>query len=560
MKSSPQAVFITWRFNLLIILILIIISGLMIRLVELAVFKKHFLQTQGDARALRVVTSPSVRGMITDREGYPLAVSTSVYSIWMNPKEWTNDVKHLKSLSQLLKINPKTITKSYLRYKDTGREFVYLKRDISPELASQIKELKIPGIYQEESFKRFYPEGEVAAHVVGFTNVDDQGQEGLELAFNQLLTGMPGKRMVIKDRLGRIISNVQEISEKKPGHDLALSIHHNIQYIAYRELLAGFLEYQAESASVVVIDIKTGEILAMANLPSFNPNNRSIPNLDLVRNRAVTDTFEPGSTIKAFSIASAFDAGHYTPDTMIDTHPGWMRVGRNIVQDEHNLKEISVTQILQRSSNVGITKMILSIPPNELWEMLHNVGFGEMTGVGFPGERTGELQHREVWSPFALATLAFGYGLSVTTLQLAEAYAVIANHGIKIPLSLVKIDEPPKGKQVMKEKIADQMLTLLESVLTKGGTGVHANIPGYRVAGKTGTARMVGKNGYEKDHHVSSFVGIAPVSNPRYVVAVVIRDPKGKHYLGGEVAGPIFKKVMEGTLRTFNIPVDTKRE
>lgn len=556
MKQLLQIPFTPWRFNVLIFFILAMVVGLVVRMVDLTIIERHFLQTQGDARAKRVLTLPAYRGMITDRDGHPFAISTSVYSVWMNPQEVTNDSQHIKILSQLLRLQATTISTLIKRYQDTEREFVYLKRDIPPQVAKKIKSMHLPGIYLQQDYKRFYPEGEVAAHVVGFTNVDDKGQEGLELAHDQWLVGTPGKEVVMKDRLGRVISSVQNLKEKKPGNDLTLSINRQIQYLAYRELMTGVQKNQAESGSVVVLDVKTGEVLAMVNQPSFNPNNRTNQAMNTFRNRAVTDVFEPGSTIKAFSIASALDAGQYTPNTVINTFPGWIRVGHTVLKDEHNNGPLTITQILQLSSNVGVTKVILSLPPNQLWNLLNRVGFGETTGIGFPGERSGELTRRENWKPIELATLAFGYGLSVTTLQLAQAYAVIANHGVKVPLSLLLLDKSPIGKRVINATVADQVLGLLESVVGKGGTGSSAHIHGYRIAGKTGTAWITGPKGYEKHRYVSSFVGIAPVSNPRFVVAVVIRDPQGKNYLGGHVSAPVFKKIMESLLQLSNIPPD----
>jgi cell division protein FtsI (penicillin-binding protein 3) len=354
---------------------------------------------------------------------------------------------------------------------------------------------------------------------------------------------------------------VRTLEEQQPGHDLKLSINRRIQYIAYRELMAGIKENLAESGSAIVVDVRTGEILAMVNQPSFNPNKRTAKESDAFRNRALTDTFEPGSTIKAFSVASAFASGKYTPSTLIDTYPGWFRVGHNVVHDESNVGELTITQILQLSSNVGATKMILSLPQDQLWKMLHQVGFGEITGIGFPGERSGELLHRNHWDPFALATLSFGYGMSATTLQLTQAYMIFANHGIKIPLSLLRIDKPPVGTRVISDKVANQMMEVLEAVVSKDSgkeeksTGRKAKIQGYRVAGKTGTAKIVGLHGYEK-RYVSSFVGIAPVSHPRFVVAVVIRDPRGKSYYAATVTTPIFKKIMEATLHALNVPPD----
>lgn len=536
--------------------IALVVAGLVWRVIDLAILDQHFLRHQGDERVLRLVSTHAFRGMIIDRNGFPLAVSTTVYSAWINPKEFAPKQEQLNALSKLLEMKSKDISTLFKRYQHSKREFVYIKRGFPPDIAAKIKALNIEGLYTQEEYRRYYPEGEVAAHIIGFTNIDDQGQEGLELGYNNWLQGDPGKKWVVKDRLGRIISDVQAVQEQRAGHDLVLSIDRRIQYIAYRELLAGVQQNNAASGSAIVLDARTGEILAMVNAPSFNPNNRPAHRNDNFRNRAITDTFEPGSTIKAFSVASALDSGHFKPMTVINTHPGWIRVGRNIVKDHNNNGAITVKQILQLSSNVGVTKMILSLPPNQLWSLLHRVGFGEITGVGFPGEQCGSLVHRDKWGQFVLATLGFGYGLSVTTLQLARAYMVLANNGIKKPVSLLKIDETPAGERVMDERIAKQMMNMLESVVDKGATGEKANVPGYRVAGKTGTAHKVGQGGYQKNHYTSSFVGIAPLSHPRLIVAVVIHDPQGKSYYGGLVSGPVFEKIMESTLRLLDVSPD----
>lgn len=554
MKFQP--VFIAWRFYLILTVILLAVTGLIWRVFDLSVLDQHFLRQQGDERVLRLVSTPAFRGMIVDRYGFPLAISTRVYSVWINPKEFSPSKKDLPRVAGLLDLNPKEITDILKRGQKAKREFVYLKRSMPPEIANRIKALNLPGIYAQEAYRRYYPEGEVAAHVVGFTNVDDHGQEGLELGYNEWLQGEQGQKWVVKDRLGRIISDVQKIQEQRPGHDLVLSVDRRIQYLAYRELMTGVVKNKAVSASAVVLDVKTGEVLAMVNQPSFNPNNRPERMNENYRNRAVTDTFEPGSTIKAFSVASALDSGHFKPDTLIDTSPGWMRVGRNRVMDHENNGPLTVTQILQKSSNVGVTRMVLGLPPNQLWNVLHRVGFGESTGINFPGEQSGALVKHEPWGSFTLATLAFGYGISVTALQLARAYDVLANEGIKLPISLLKVDVPPKGERVMDEKRAREMLTLLESVVQKGGTAEAASVPGYRVAGKTGTARQAGEHGYQAHRYTSSFVGIAPLTNPRVVVAVVIHDPQGRQYYGGEVSGPVFSKIMEGTLRILDVPPD----
>ncbi len=540
----------------------LIVCILLWRIFDLAILEQHFLREQGNERVLRLTTTPAFRGMIVDRNGYPLAVSTTVYSVWMNPQTFTPTKEAFTALQSLLEMKSKDLFSLYQQTKTLKREFVYLKRSLSPEIAQQIKALHLPGIYLEQSYRRYYPEGEVTAHVLGFTNIDDQGQEGLELAYDNWLAGEAGKKWVIKDRLGRTIADVHKVQEQKSGRDVVLSIDRRIQYLAYRELLTAMIQNKAQSGSVVVLDAKTGEILAMVNQPSFNPNQRPIRISNQMRNRAVTDTFEPGSTIKAFSIASALDSKHFQPDTLIDTYPGWIRVGRNVVKDLRNYGELSVTQVLQKSSNVGVTKMILDLPPNQLWSLLHRVGFGENTGINFPGEQTGSLVKHEPWGSFILATLAFGYGISVTPLQLARAYAVIANEGMKMPVSLLRIDKPQTAERVMDAEAAKQMLVLLETVVTKEGTAKLADVPGYRVAGKTGTSLIAGVGGYRKQkiRYSASFVGITPASQPRLVIAVVIHDPQGKHYHGGTVAGPVFERIAEGTLRILNIPADAVNE
>jgi cell division protein FtsI (penicillin-binding protein 3) len=554
-----QPYYIAWRYYLILSLIALAVLGLVGRIFNLAILDQHFLRHQGDERALRLVSTPAFRGMIVDRNGFPLAVSTSVYSAWVNPKEFTFSKDAVNSLSSLLMMKPKEIAELIKHAQQKKREFVYLKRSLSPEVASKLKSLSLPGLYTQQDYRRYYPEGEVMAHVVGFTNVDDVGQEGLELAYNQWLQGEQGKKWVAKDRIGRVISDVKLMQEQKPGHDLVLSIDRRIQYLAYRELMAGVIEHKAISGTAIVLDVKTGEVLAMVNQPSFNPNNRTGSNSSTFRNRAVTDSFEPGSTIKAFSVASALESGRYKPDSMIDTAPGWMRVGHNVVKDHNNNGLINVTQVLQLSSNMGVAKMVLNNPPDLLWSVLHRMGFGESTGINFQGEQNGSLVKHSPWGAFTLATLSFGYGLSVTALQLTRAYAVLANHGMKIPVTLLRVENSPAGERVMSTKVAKQMLYLLESVVEKGGTGVKANVPGYRVAGKTGTSLMAGDGGYQKHHYISSFVGIAPMTNPRFVVAVFIHDPHGKVYYGGDVSGPVFEKIMEGTLRVYSVPPDDNK-
>jgi len=556
-RDTLDIKFSVWRFYLLSFFILLVVMGLVARIIDLSVIKRQFLENQGNARSLRTINQSAFRGMITDRNGYPLAISTSVFSIWINPKEFELDnIKNLHALAEILGLKSKNIQALLQSNKNKKREFIYLKRQVSPPVAKEIKSLKIPGVYTQQDYKRYYPEGEVAAHLIGFTNVDDHGQEGLELSYNDWLSGVAGKEKVIKDRMGRIINNVEMLKQQKPGHDLALSINRRIQYLAYRELLDGVKKNVAVSGSVVVLDVQTGEILAMVNQPSFNPNNMTGQTKDSMRNRALTDSFEPGSTMKSFSAVTALESGKYKPDSQVDTTPGWIRVGNHTLRDEHMKGVLNLMQILQFSSNVGMTKIILTLPPGQLWNLLHRMGFGEVTGVGFPGEQSGRLVNRPIWKPLALATLSFGYGISVTATQLAHAYATIANDGVKVPLSLVRLDAPPAGERVISSKIAHEMLDMLQSVLAKGGTGEAARVPGYSVAGKTGTAWISENKSYQKHRYTSTFVGMAPASHPRLVVAVVIHEPRGKQFLGGFVSGPVFERIMEGSLRILNIPPD----
>lgn len=531
-------------------------AGLGWRVFQLAILSQHFLRHEGDERVLRLVSTPSFRGMIVDRNGFPLAVSTKVYSAWINPQEFEPDTKDLLALSKLVQMNKSQVTTLLEKNRKKKREFVYLKRMLSPEVADQIRLLHLPGLYLQQDYRRYYPEGEVTAHVIGFTNIDDRGQEGIELAYNQWLQGEPGKKWAVKDRIGRVIADVQTIQDQIPGHDLVLSIDRRIQYLAYRELLAGVVKNQAAAGTAIVMDSKTGEILAMVNVPSYNPNNRAKVSVENFRNRAITDTFEPGSTMKAFTVTAALASGIFKPNDSVDTSPGWMRLGKDIVKDPKNHGVMTISQILQVSSNMGASKMVLSLPPNALWEILQRVGFGEYTGIAFPGEQLGSLIKRDPWGQFMLATLSFGYGMSATALQITRAYAVLANHGVELPVSLIKLSEVPAGKKVLNDKVTQQVLLLLETVFDKGNLAHAIAIEGYRVAGKSGTSRKVGKGGYEKHHYNSSFVGIAPLSDPRFVVMVILNDPKGKAYYGSEVAGPVFQKIMAGSLRLMDVPPD----
>lgn len=553
-KSQPS--FIAWRFYLILSIVFIAAAGLAFRVFDLAILDQHFLRHQGDERVLRLVNTPAFRGMIVDRNGSPLAVSTRVYSIWMNPQEFAPSLEEAKELAKLLKTSTGKIYGLIDRDKKRKREFTYLKRGQDPAVAAQIKALHIHGLYQNEEYRRFYPEGEVMAHVIGFTNVDDKGQEGLELGYNDWLEGDPGKKWVIKDRLGRIISDVRNVQDQKPGNDLVLSIDRRIQYLAYRELLKAVEENKAAFGSAVVLDAKTGEILAMVNVPSYNPNVRPKKMSAILRNRALTDTFEPGSTIKPFAAALALQTGKYKPDSIINTYPGWIRLDRSVVKDHQNNKELTLTEIIKKSSNVGIAKVILSLNPDEFWELLSNVGFGDYSGLDFPGEQMGSLVHHHPWGDFVLATLAMGYGVSVNTLQLAHAYTMLANGGVLPQISLLRRENAPAGRRIVSHETSRKVLEMMEEVVSKGGTAQLVSVPGYHVAGKTGTAKLAGEGGYQQHRYNASFVGIAPISDPRVVIAVVIYDPQGKKYYGGAVSGPVFSRIMEGSLRILDVPPD----
>lgn len=552
--NKPSICYYNWRFRFVVFLVCLIFSVLIGRMLYLMVSQRQFLQKQGDARALRTIATPAYRGMLTDRNGQPLAISSPVDAIWVNPKIFTANSSQLKQLASALSTTTNVIERRIDNNK--RRSFLYLKRQVPPYLSKQIDALKITGLFLQREYKRYYPEGEVVAHVVGFTNIDDIGQEGMELALNKSLQGSAGKRKVIKDRYGHVVENVNILQEPRAGKDIPLSLDMRIQYLAYRDLKATVEKFGAKAGSVVVIDTKTNEVLAMANMPSYNPNQRVTDSDGRYRNRAVTDVFEPGSTMKSFAVATALESGKYTPETIIKTSPGWMMVRGHTVKDTENHGTINISEVLKYSSNVGVSKIIMSLPPDRLWHLLNKVGLGAPTQSGFPGEVSGELPYHRHWDPFVLSTFSFGYGLSVTALQLASAYSVLANHGIKKPISLLKVEQPPKGERVLPDDVARQVVTMLESVVEPGGTATKAHVNGYWVAGKTGTSRIVGPRGYEWNHHNAAFVGMAPASRPRLVIAVYIHDPQKISYYGGIVAAPLFARVMRGALRILDIPPD----
>ena len=549
-----------WRLLFMSLIMIAVTVLLAWRAVDLNVFNKDFLQQQGDARYLRIVPVPAHRGMITDRYGEPLAISTPVASVWANPKELQQHSEQWQALANVLEIDVNDIA---AQMKDrSDKEFVYLKRHVNPDVVQRLQTLNIPGVDFQGEYRRYYPAAEVTAHLLGFTNIDDQGQEGLELAYDHMLNGTPGANRVIKDRLGRVVETVERVSEPRPGQDVILSIDRRIQYLAYRELKAAVVKYQAKSGSAVVMDAKTGEILAMVNQPAFNPNNRKeLQGSDNLRNRALTDVFEPGSTIKPFTVAAVLEDGHYTPNTLIDTSPGLLRVGGRLIRDIHNYGEIDVSTIIQKSSNVGASKLALSMEPRKLWNVLAGVGFGFESGSGFPGESPGSLNDYSGWHKIETASMSFGYGLSVTAVQLARAYAVFANDGFLPPVSLLRtvhgVEKTAQTYQrIFSARTARQVRAMLEMVVQDGGTGTKANVPGYRIAGKTGTVRKIGPQGYEDGAYLSVFAGMAPASNPRLIMVVMVDDPQGKQYYGGLVAAPVFSTVMAGALRIMDIAPD----
>lgn len=542
------------RYRLLIVLLCLFLITVCARLYHLAVGDRAFLLRQSQSRILRTVSIPAHRGMILDRTGEVLAVSTPADSIWMAPTMMALDNPAYQKLASLLSLPAASIEQGIAKKKN--RHFVYLKRRVSLELSQQVMALKIPGVFVQHEYKRYYPDGPVTAHVLGLTNVDDQGQEGLELAYNQWLSGQVGKKQILKDRMGHVIDDIAVLKAPEQGRDLVLSLDKRIQYLAYQALEKAVDQYHAESGSVVVLDVKTGEVLAMVNLPTYDPNGALSRNHGVYRNRAVTDMFEPGSTMKPFNIAFALQSGQYTPDSEINTHPGWMRVGGYTIKDHgRDYGVLTLTEILKKSSNIGAAKILMSLAPQGYWQLLSAIGFGQPTQSGFPGESPGRLVVHDRWRPSVVATLSYGYGIAVTALQMAKAYAVLGNWGLAIPVSFMKLSSAPAGKRVIRPDVAKQVVAMLEYVVKQGGTGRHAHLYAYRVAGKTGTAYIANQSGYDKKRYIASFVGLAPVSQPRIVVSVMLRDPKGQHY-GGVVAAPVFAQVAEGALHLLGVRPD----
>ena len=541
-----------WRARVVVFLLLGAFALLAGRSAYLQVVRNDFLQQKGESRYSRVIELSATRGRISDRQGDVLAVSTPVKSVWAIPEDARLTPAQGRELAQLLDVDVRELNRKLA----AEREFVYLKRQIPPDASERIAALNLPGIHQQREYRRFYPTGEVAAHVLGFTGVEDKGQEGIELAMESALAGKPGSRRVIKDRLGQIVEDVESIKPPRDGREVTLALDAKIQYLAYTNLKQTLIEQKAKAGGVVVLDAKTGEILALANLPAYNPNNRTKLTGAQLRNRALTDVFEPGSTMKPFTVALALEKGHYRFDSQIQTAPGRLTIGNATISDAHPHGMLTVAQIIQKSSNVGAAKIAGTFAPEEMWQMFDALGFGQPIKLGFPGEVGGRLRPHKTWRPIEQATMSYGHGISVTLMQLARAYLVFARDGDLIPLSLTRQDTPPlAGKSVFSAQTARDVRVMLEMAVQPGGTAPKAQIPGYRVAGKTGTAHKL-EGGSYADRYVSAFVGFAPVSDPRLVVAVMIDEPSAGRYYGGEVAAPVFAQVMAGSLRTLGVAPD----
>ncbi len=552
---SAAPISFRWRAYLLGGLLVCCAIALLWRAINLQLVDHSFLAKEGDARFSRVAEIAAHRGTITDRYGEPLAVSTPVDSIWVNPKELALAMDQIPRLATALKLDRQELARRITSNLD--REFLYLARGRQPSEAEQIKALAIPGVYLSREYRRYYPAGEVAGHILGFTNVDDAGQEGLELAFDHWLAGENGAKRVIQDRYGRIVQDVESIRPARPGRDLVLSIDLRIQYLAYRELKAAIRDQRARAGSAVVLDVTTGEVLAMVNQPAYNPNDRDQVLPELYRNRAATDIFEPGSSIKPFFVAAGIASGKYDDRSIIDTSPGFYKVGLTIVEDEHNNGAINIATVLAKSSNVGMARLALSLEPKLIWSTLTHFGFGQVTTSGYPGESAGILSSYAQWRPVGIATMSHGYGISVTPLQLAHAYATLGTFGVARPVSFLRADAAPQGQRALDAGVAHELVTMLESVvLAEGATGKRAAIPGYRVSGKTGTAYKALAGGYSTDRYMAVFGGIAPASEPRLAAVVVIDEPNAGQHMGGEVSAPVFSAIVGGALRLLAVAPD----
>ncbi len=546
----------TWRYKVVGLIFGACFIGLIARAVFLQVVDRDYLQSQGNARYLRVQTEPPTRGMIRDRNGRPLAISTPVDSIWMNPSKILEQKQEYsyKQLSTLLGLSRDKILS--LAEKRKTREFVYLKRHLAPQDAKKVLALNVPGINSVREYKRYYPAAQVTGHVVGFTNIDNEGQEGLELVFNEQLKGRNGRTQVLRDRVGHVVEHVEQLSRVQHGEDVKVSIDARIQYLAHRYLEAAVKKHKAKTASLVALNAKTGEVLAMVSMPDFNPNDRSDFKSSRFKNRSITDSFEPGSTMKPFTVAMALEEGVIEPQTIVDAEQGVLFVGGSRVTDTKKMGEITVSDVIKKSSNVGSVKIAFMMEPRDLYKTYAELGFGQKNKLTLKGEQRGILANRKKWRPIEHATMSYGYGLSVNTLQLARAYLALANDGVLLPVSLHPVDEVPKGERVFSQETVAQVAKMLELAVSDDGTAPKARVDQYRVGGKTGTAHKVIDGRYQDDAYMSLFAGYAPISDPEIVLVVMIDDPRGVDYYGGLVAAPVFSKVMGGALRYMQVPPD----
>jgi cell division protein FtsI (penicillin-binding protein 3) len=552
--SDTRARSYRWRSLLVLVLVFCGALGLVARAVQLQLVQHDQLEKRGKEESMRVVKITAHRGSITDRHGEPLALSSPVDSIWVDPPVLNDNIEQLPRLAKALGQDPQLLARHITSNLD--RSFLYLVRHLPPAQAERIMALDIPGVSTSREYQRFYPAGEVAGHIVGFTTIDDKGQEGLELGYDQVLGGEDGSKRVLQDRYGHYVENVEMIREPRQGRDLVTSIDLRIQYLAYRELKAAMKDYRAHAGSAVVVDCDTGEVLAIVNQPSYNPNDRDQLQPEMYRNRAATDIFEPGSSVKPFIMAAALASGQYRPDSVVNTSPGFLKVGIKTFEDEHNFGSIDLATILAKSSNVGTAMVALSLKPQQIWTTLTGLGLGQVTGSNFPGESAGMLSHYSHWREIGIATLSHGYGLSVTPLQLAHAYATIGSGGIRRPLSFERVSGPVAGERVMDASVAHSLVQLMEHVVATGGTGTRAAVVGYRVAGKTGTAWKSFAGGYSTDHFMAVFAGVVPASHPKLATVIVIDDPSGDLHRAADVAAPVFSNVMSGALRLMDIPPD----
>lgn len=543
-----------WRYQFFLVFLAVCFSALVYRAIDLHVFEQAFLAEQGDARTIRFEQMDAHRGMIMDRHGEPLAVSAPVETVYADPQFLSLSLSELNDLAKALDVSASWLAKKLEHNKD--KRFIYLKRKMAPHEVEKVLALNLDGVYSQREYKRYYPGGEVAAHVLGFTNIDGRGQEGLELAYDKWLTGKAGRKGVLKNRKGKVIRDYGELEEAVPGHDIKLSLDMRIQYLAYKELKAAVQTHKAKAGSLVILDIKTGDVLAMVNQPSYNPNNRATIDVAHLRNRAITDVFEPGSTMKLATIAAALESKKYSLNTELDTSPGFLRLGGKSIRDHRNYGQLSLLDIVAKSSNVGTSKIALDLSGDVVWDMFYKLGFGQNTGIGFPGESVGQLPDSSTWRPLKVATMSYGYGMNVNALQLAQAFMIYGNGGVKYPLSLIYREVPPEGEQILDATVSSALKRSMKAVVSKGGTGTRAELALYEVGGKSGTVHSVGKTGYEQSEYKAIFAGIAPIDEPQIAMVVLIDGPAGAEYYGGEVAAPIFSRVVDGAMRLLNVRPD----